>query len=105
MQGTVRWFSSQGFGFIDALASTDGNATYFHITSVKHRAILKPGEAVVYDTVQDLKGLKAINVIRVVDTKEESQWPQTQTACPIKTSPHPKSSLDCKRRQRHCSCR
>jgi cold shock CspA family protein len=79
MQGIVRWYSAQGFGFIDALNSTGGNAIYFHITAVKNRTILKPGDSVIFDTASSPKGLKAVNV-RAVDTKEERPCPQTAIA-------------------------
>ena len=76
--GIVRWYSAQGFGFIDPSSSTDGVALYFHITTVKHRTVLKAGDKVTFDTIQGLKGLKCINIVRVSDTKEEIQCPQTQ---------------------------
>jgi len=80
-QGTVRWFSGQGFGFIDALPPVDGSAIYFHITSVKNRAILKTGDRVTFDAIPSPKGgLKAINVVRVSDTREENQCPHPATA-------------------------
>lgn len=76
MQGIVRWYSHQGYGFVDPLGSTDGRAFYFHISDVKGRAILKPGDAVTFDTVQAPKGPKCVNV-RVIETKEAIQCPQT----------------------------
>ena len=69
MQGTVRWYSNQGFGFIDALGSTDGEAYYFHITVVKNRTVFKAGDSVVFEPTQSPKGLRAINVC-AVKTKE-----------------------------------
>jgi cold shock CspA family protein len=75
MRGIVRWYSHQGFGFIDASTSTDGEAVYFHITAVKNRSVFKAGDSLIFDTAPSLKGLKAINV-RAVDTKEESQCHQ-----------------------------
>ena len=84
MQGIVRWYSHQGYGFIDALPrtdidalpSTDGEAIYFHITAVKNRTVFKAGDAVSFDTTSSPKGTRAINV-RAVETKEEIQCPQT----------------------------
>jgi cold shock CspA family protein len=78
MQGIVRWYSHQGYGFIDPSGSTDGNAIYFHICDVKGRTILKAGDAVKFGVAQVPKGLKCVNVrAGVVDTKEEIQCPQT----------------------------
>jgi len=77
MQGIVRWYSAQGFGFIDDPSGrTDGTAYYFHITSVKNRTVFKPGDSVIFDAAQSPKGLKAVNV-RAVDTKEVLSCPQT----------------------------
>jgi len=74
-RGIVRWYSHQGYGFIDALPSTDGEAIYFHITAVKNRTPFKAGDAVIFDTAPCPKGLKAISVQRV-DTKEETKCQQ-----------------------------
>jgi CspA family cold shock protein len=71
MKGKVRWYSHQGYGFIDAVPITDGEAIYFHITAVKNRTIFKAGDAVSFDTAPSLKGTKAVNV-RAADTKEET---------------------------------
>ncbi len=78
MQGIVRWYSHQGYGFIDPSGSTDGNAIYFHICDVKGRTILRPSDAVTFDIVEAPKGPKCVNVRAVVvDTKEATQCPQT----------------------------
>ena len=40
MEGIVRWYSNQGFGFIDPLPTADNEserAYYFHISAVKNR--------------------------------------------------------------------
>jgi cold shock protein len=77
MQGIVRWYSAQGFGFIDdPSGSTNGEAYYFHITAVKNRTILKAGDAVTFDPTQSPKGLRAVNVC-AVKTKEAIPCPQT----------------------------
>jgi CspA family cold shock protein len=78
MQGNVRWYSHQGFGFIDPSDSTDGKALYFHVCDVRDRVILKAGDAVTFDVIQAPKGLKCINV-QVVKTKEAIKCPQTAT--------------------------
>jgi cold shock CspA family protein len=70
MRGIVRWYSAQGFGFIDDPSGcTNGEAYYFHITAVKNRTVFKAGDSVIFDPTQSPKGLKAVNV-RAVDTKE-----------------------------------
>src|ERR1019366_7649169 len=77
MDGVVRWYSAQGFGFIDdPSGSTNGEAYYLHITAVKNRTVLKPGDSVIFDAAQSPKGLKAVNV-RAVETKEAIKCPQT----------------------------
>jgi cold shock CspA family protein len=77
MQGIVRWYSAQGFGFIDdPSGSTDGKAIYFHITDVMDRKIFKARDAVTFDLKQAPKGLKAVHV-KAVNTKEVVQCPPT----------------------------
>lgn len=82
MQGTVRWYSHQGYGFIDPAGSTDGKAIYYHLCDVKNRTVFKTGDVVTFDVVQVPKGLKCINVqaadISVPDIKEN--LPCTQQA-------------------------
>ncbi len=73
--GTVRWYSAQGFGFIDPSDSADGEAAYFHITCVKGRKVFKAGDTVQFDLTQGPKGLKAVNVSGV-ETKEATECPQ-----------------------------
>lgn len=79
MQGTVRWYSRQGFGFVDAVGSPAERGIYFHIADVKGRTILKPGDAVTFDVVQVPKGQKCINVVPVsaVDIAEVISCPKT----------------------------
>ncbi len=84
-QGTVRWYSAKGFGFVDILGRVagvpDGKAVYFHLSDVRGRVILKPGDKVTFDVVQVPKGPKCINVQPIVlDTKEERKCQQPQTA-------------------------
>ena len=76
MEGIVRWYSAQGFGFIDEPSgSTNGEAYYFHVTAVTNRAVLNPGDSVIIDAAQGPRGLKAINV-RVLGAKEAIKCPQ-----------------------------
>jgi cold shock CspA family protein len=76
MQGIVRWYSAQGFGFVDPLGNTDGKALYVHISDVRDRTLLRPGDVVTFDTIQAPKGPKCVNV-QVVKTKEAIICPQT----------------------------
>ena len=81
MTGKVRWYSRQGFGFIDPLNSPDGKALYFHISDVKDGAILKPGDVVTFDTRPDKKGPRCIRVQLVsATTKEVFSCPHPATA-------------------------
>ena len=77
MDGSVRWYSSQGYGFIDPIPCIDGKALYFHICDVPSRTIFKAGDAVVFDTVQAPKGLKCVRV-RAAKTKEAISCPQAR---------------------------
>jgi cold shock CspA family protein len=67
MRGIVRWYSHQGYGFIDPTPSVDGKALYFHISDVKDRSILQAGDAVTFDVIQVPKGLKAVKVVPATD--------------------------------------
>jgi CspA family cold shock protein len=63
--GTVKWFSQEkGFGFIQR----DGGADVFvHFTSIQDRGFrtLEQGESVEFDIIEEPKGLKAANVVRL----------------------------------------
>ena len=65
-RGTVKWFNDQkGFGFI---APEDGGKDVFvHHTAIKADGFrsLAEGQQVEFDVIQDVKGLKAINVVKV----------------------------------------
>ena len=66
MTGTVKWFNDQkGYGF---LTGDDGQEVFVHWTALdapRNYASLRDGERVEFDTVQDAKGIKAINVRRM----------------------------------------
>jgi cold shock CspA family protein len=72
MQGIVRWYSHQGYGFIDPVPSRDGKAFYFHFCDVPSRTVFKAGNAVTFDLTQAPKGPKCINV-QAAKTKEVTQ--------------------------------
>jgi CspA family cold shock protein len=67
--GTVRWYSNQGYGFIDPAGSTKETAIFFHLSDVNDHRILKAGDAVSFEVVQVPKGSKCVNV-RVANNKE-----------------------------------
>ena len=77
MHGIVRWYSAQGYGFVDPVPSTDGKAMYFHISGVPDQVIFKTGDKVTFDVMQAPKGPKCVNV-RALKTNEVSQCPQTR---------------------------
>jgi cold shock CspA family protein len=79
MKGIVRWYSNQGYGFIDPAGSTDGKAIYYHLCDVRNRTVFKTGDVVTFDVVQTIKGPKCINVqaaVQATDIKENLQCQQ-----------------------------
>jgi cold shock protein len=65
MTGTVKFFnSSKGYGFITVEGGED---IFFHQSNVKEtgfRDTLKQGDLVTFDIKTELKGKRAINIIR-----------------------------------------
>jgi cold shock CspA family protein len=63
--GTVKWFSQEkGFGFIQR---EDGPDVFVHYTAIQTKGFrtLEQGERVEFDIVEEPKGLKAQNVVRL----------------------------------------
>jgi CspA family cold shock protein len=63
--GTVKWFSKdKGYGFIK---QEDGPDVFVHHTAIEGAGFktLEEGERVEFDIVEEPKGLKAQNVVRV----------------------------------------
>ncbi|HEX5727688.1 MAG TPA: cold-shock protein [Longimicrobiaceae bacterium] len=63
--GTVKWFAQdKGYGFI---TQDDGPDVFVHHTAVQGNGFrtLEQGERVEFDVVQEPKGLKAANVVRL----------------------------------------
>jgi CspA family cold shock protein len=64
-RGTVKWFNEKkGFGFIQQEGGPD---VFVHFSAIKGDGFktLAEGQAVEFEVVQDEKGAKAQNVIRV----------------------------------------
>ncbi|HEX8209516.1 MAG TPA: cold shock domain-containing protein [Longimicrobium sp.] len=63
--GTVMWFSQEkGFGYI---RRDDGADVFVHSSAIQGRGFrtLEQGESVEFDVIQEPKGLKAANVLRL----------------------------------------
>ena len=63
--GTVKWFSQEkGFGFIQR---EDGPDVFVHFSSIQSRGFrtLEQGEPVEFEILEETKGLKAQNVVRL----------------------------------------
>ena len=64
-QGTVKWFAEEkGYGFIKR---DDGPDVFVHHTAIQGSGFrkLEEGERVEFDVVEDQKGPKAENVVRL----------------------------------------
>jgi CspA family cold shock protein len=64
-QGTVKWFSKEkGYGFIQREGGSD---VFVHHTAIEGSGFrtLEEGEKVEFDIVEDPKGVKAQNVVRL----------------------------------------
>jgi CspA family cold shock protein len=73
--GTVKWFSQEkGFGFIQR---EDGPDVFVHHTAVQGRGFrtLDQGERVEFEIIEEPKGLKAQNVVRLDAPQGEAEAP------------------------------
>jgi len=65
-KGTVKWFNEgKGFGFIER---EDGKDVFVHFSSIQGQEgykTLTEGDSVEFEVVEDDKGLKAQNVVKV----------------------------------------
>jgi len=64
-KGTVKWFNdSKGYGFI---SQEGGEDVFVHHTAIQGHGFrsLEEGEQVEFEVVEDQRGLKAQNVVRV----------------------------------------
>ena len=65
LTGTVKWFSQEkGYGFI---TSEDGTDVFVHHTAIQGQGFrtLQDGERVEFETVQEPRGTRAANVLRL----------------------------------------
>lgn len=79
--GTVKWFSSEkGFGFIKR---EDGSDVFVHHSGISGNGFktLNEGERVEFEILQEPKGLKAYNVVRL-DAPEGADEPQPRFNAP-----------------------
>ena len=63
--GTVKWFNDKkGFGFI---SQEDGDDVFVHHTSIQSEGFktLAEGDKVEFELVEDQKGFKASNVVKL----------------------------------------
>ncbi|WP_420127003.1 cold-shock protein [Longimicrobium sp.] len=63
--GTVKWFSQEkGFGFV---TRDDGTDIFVHHSGISGRGFktLEQGEAVEFEVIEEPKGLKAANLVRL----------------------------------------
>jgi cold shock protein len=63
--GTVKWFSQEkGYGFI---TGEDGKDVFVHHTSIEGQGFrtLDEGERVEFEVIEEPRGVKAVNVVRV----------------------------------------
>ncbi len=65
-KGTVKWFNEgKGFGFIER---EDGKDVFVHFSAIQGEEgfkTLTEGDAVEFEVIEDEKGLKAQNVVKV----------------------------------------
>ena len=65
MKGVVKWFNGKkGFGFI---TPEEGKDVFVHFSAIKAEGFknLNDGDKVEFDVVEDAKGPKAANVVKI----------------------------------------
>ena len=70
-KGKVKWFNNQkGYGFI---RDEEGNDVFVHYSGIQKEGFksLEEGQEVTFDTIDVEKGKQAVNVMVVVEEKEE----------------------------------
>ncbi len=64
-RGTVKWFNEKkGYGFIQQEGGPD---VFVHFSAIKGEGFktLEEGQQVEFEVIQDAKGAKALNVVKV----------------------------------------
>ena len=69
MRGKVKWFNNdKGYGFIDYTSCEDIFVHYSAIKADGYRTLTE-GQLVTFDLVETPKGLQAVNVEMLIETK------------------------------------
>ena len=69
MRGKVKWFNNdKGYGFIDYTSGEDIFVHYLAIKADGYRTLTE-GQLVTFDLVETPKGLQAVNVEMLIETK------------------------------------
>ncbi len=106
-KGTVKWFNeSKGFGFIER---EEGQDVFVHFSAIQGEGYksLTEGQAVEFEVIEDTKGLKAQNVVKLFPGSEPPPKPDSPpageagTACTLCSAPNPeyREAIGCY----HCS--
>ena len=69
MNGRVKWFNNEkGYGFID---HSSGEDIFVHYSAIKQDGYktLNEGQIVDFDLIETPKGLQAVNVVQISETK------------------------------------
>ncbi len=65
-KGTVKWFNEgKGFGFIEREEGPDVCVHFSSIQGQEGYKTLTEGDSVEFEVIEDEKGLKAVNVVKV----------------------------------------
>ncbi len=88
-KGTVKWFNeSKGYGFIER---EEGPDVFVHFSAIQDEGFktLTEGQAVEFEVIEDVKGLKAQNVVKLFPDSEPSPKPDAPPAVEVGSEPPP----------------
>ncbi len=88
-KGTVKWFNEgKGYGFIER---EDGPDVFVHFSAIQDEGFktLTEGQAVEFEVIEDTKGLKAQNVVKLFPGSEPSPKPDAPPAVEAGSEPPP----------------
>ncbi len=88
-KGTVKWFNEgKGYGFIER---EDGPDVFVHFSAIQDEGFktLTEGQAVEFEVIEDTKGLKAQNVVKLFPGSEPSPKPDAPPADEAGSEPPP----------------